>query len=97
MDFAQRILAHRQVVAALLDDVEQVMTDLDVEFFTANNMVVITIDDQSTVDQVIDALDRKYDFKIESPAVQRRASFALVGKKITIQRVGSVLRVYATR
>lgn len=95
--FAKRIMAHRKVIAALLDDIEDLMVDLDVEFFNANSMVVVTIDDQDTVNQVVEALDKKYELKISSPSVIRRAAFALVGPEVTVRRVGTVLQVYRSR
>ena len=97
MSFATRVLAHRRVTAALLDEVEKVLIPLDVEFFTANSMVVVEIDDQETVNSVVDALDRKYNLKIDSPSVIHRAAFALTSKKITVRRIGSVLQIYGER
>lgn len=95
--FAQRIMAYRQVTAALFDDLENILTELDVEFFTSGTMVVVEIDDQQTIDDVVEALDRKYELRISSPAAYRKPSFALVGPKLTVRRVGSVLQLYGTR
>lgn len=96
-NFATRIMAYRKITAALFDDLEKILASLDVEFFTSDSMVVVQIDDQQTIDDVVDAMDRKYDLKIGSPAVQKRNSFALVGPKLTIRKVGSVLQLYGTR
>lgn len=95
--FASRILAYREVTAALFDDIEVILSELDVEFFTADSMVVVQIDGQQTVDSVVEALDKKYELRIASPSVYRRSSFALVGPKVTVRRVGSVLQIYGTR
>ena len=96
-NFAKRVLAYRKLTAALFDDLEGILSDLDVEFFTSDTMVVVQIDGQDTIDKVVDAVDRKYDLQIGSPAVTHRSSFALVGPKLTVRKVGSVLQLYGTR
>ncbi len=95
--FAKRILAYRKITAALFDDLEELLSDLDVEFFTADSMVVVRIDDQQTVNDVVEALDKQYELRIAAPSVYHRKSFALVGPKLTVRRVGSVLQLYGTR
>ena len=95
--FAQRILAYKKVTAALFGDLEKILSEVDVEFFTADSMVVVQIDDQQTVNDVVEALDKKYELRIASPSVYHRPSFALVGPKLTVRRVGSVLQLYGTR
>lgn len=95
--FAARIQAYKKITASLFEDLEEILSDIDVQFFTADSMIVVEIHDQETINSVVDAVDRKYDLKIASPSVYHRRSFALVGKKVTLRRVGSVLQLYPTR
>ena len=97
MNASSRLLAYRKLVAALHDQVAKKLKALGVDYFVTDSMVVVEIEGQDTVDEVIDALDRVWELRIDSPSIIRRTAFALVGPKMTVRRVGSVLQIYQTR